>query len=181
MSRPGMVAIVRLPDGTPTGGIHRTYLKDDGSGHIGGPKAKMELGPCRSGVIMLAPIGADGVLGIGEGIETTAAGMQLFGVPSWSALSDSGMKAFGRAIAEGRAPRELKRLLVFADAGPAGEGAAAELRSNAALHGIEAEVKLPRGGDDFADDAAKGLIPETSGQTPDAGNSYTSSISAPVK
>jgi hypothetical protein len=159
MSRPGMVAIVRHPDGTPTGGIHRTYLNDDGSGHLGGPKAKMELGPCRGGVVMLAPIGADGVLGIGEGIETTAAGMQMFGVPGWAAISDSGMKAFGRAIAEGRGPGGLKRLVVFADAGPAGEGAAAELRSNAALHGIEAEVKLPRGGDDFADDLAKGLMP----------------------
>jgi hypothetical protein len=30
--KPTLLAVIRKPDGTPTGGIHRIYLKDDGSG-----------------------------------------------------------------------------------------------------------------------------------------------------
>jgi hypothetical protein len=107
---------------------------------------------------MLAPVGEDGVLGVGEGIETTAAGMQMFGVPGWAALSAGGMRKFGAWLATH--PRAIRRLLVFADAGPVGESAAAGLRATAASAGVPAEVHLPRGGDDFADDLVKGLTPK---------------------
>ncbi|MBV9153867.1 MAG: hypothetical protein JO204_19045, partial [Alphaproteobacteria bacterium] len=57
VGRPGMVTILRRPDnGEPVGGIHRTYLADDGSGKADMPKPKMELGPCAGGVAMLAPM-----------------------------------------------------------------------------------------------------------------------------
>jgi hypothetical protein len=49
---PAIVARVLTPEGHETGGIHRTFLKDDGSHHIGGDQpngpraeAKMMLGP----------------------------------------------------------------------------------------------------------------------------------------
>jgi hypothetical protein len=159
--KPALVAVIRYPDGRPTGGIHRIYLKEDGSYHIGD---KMMLGPV-DGVVMLAPISEDGTIGIAEGIETAAAAMRMFGVPCWSTLSDGGMKKFAAWIAE-RGAGPLKRLVIFADKGAAGESAAAVLRATAEAVGIQAEVRLPRGGDDFNDDLQKGLFPMDGGQVP---------------
>jgi hypothetical protein len=155
--KPALLAVIRHPDGTPTGGIHRIYLKDDGSGHIGD---KMMLGPV-DGVVMLAPVASDGTLGIAEGIETASAAMQLTGVPCWSTLSAGGMRKLGAwlvANPDKLGTLGIKRLIIFADAGEAGEDAAAYLQAHATAAGIAAvEVHLPRGGDDFADDLAKGL------------------------
>jgi len=162
--RPGMVARIRYPDGTPTGGIHRTYLRADGRGKAKGMRnPKMMLGPSDDGVVTLAPIGEDGVLGVGEGIESTAAGMKIFSVPGWACLSAGGMRKF--AIWLSTHPRTVRRLLIFADAGAAGESAAAELFARAEAAGITAELHLPRGGDDLADDLTKGL-PATGGAAP---------------
>jgi Family of unknown function (DUF5906)/Toprim domain len=161
IGKPALVAVVRRPDGTPTGGIHRIYLKDDGSWHV----AKRMLGPCNGGVVMLAPIGADGTLGIAEGIESATAAMQLTGVPCWSGLSAGNMRKMGAALA---LVKGLRRLIVFADIGPDGEGSAAQLRATVAAAGIQAEVCLPQGGDDFADDLAKGLGPPPAPPTPSA-------------
>jgi len=95
------------------------------------------------------------VLGVGEGLETTDAGMQMFGVPGWATLSAGGMRKFGFWLMAN--PKAVRRLLVFADAGTTGEGAATELCALATSVGISTEVHLPRGGDDLADDMAKGL------------------------
>lgn len=159
---PALISIIRHPDGTPTGGIHRTYLREDGSWHTG----KKMLGPS-DGVVMLAPIGAEGELAVGEGIESTAAGMRLFGLPGWAALSAGGLRRFGKWLAAHPGALPLRRLLILADAGPEGESAAAELRSLATEAGIAAEIRMPRGGDDFADDLAKGLLPEAAPAMPD--------------
>ena len=56
-----------LTDGTPTGGVHRTYLREDGGKADDMRSAKMMLGPSDGGVVMLAPISGDGVLGVAEG------------------------------------------------------------------------------------------------------------------
>jgi hypothetical protein len=157
--RPGMVARIRHPDGTPTGGVHRTYLRPDGSAKADDMRqAKMMLGPSDGGVVMLAPKGQHGVLGVAEGIETAAAAATMFaGVPVWAVLSAGGLRKFGAWLATDL--HALRRLLIFADAGPVGESAAAELYAEAKAAGLDAEVYLPRGGDDLADDLAKGLAP----------------------
>jgi len=48
------------------------------------------LGPS-DGVVMLAPMREDGVLGIAEGIETSLAAAKIFGIPTWAALSAGNM------------------------------------------------------------------------------------------
>jgi putative DNA primase/helicase len=156
----GIVCRVRFPDGVFTGGIHRTFLKDDCSWHIGGDKAKMMLGPCDYGVIMLAPISPEGALGIGEGVESTTAGMQLFNVPGWAAMSAGGLRKFSKWLVANPGALGIKRLLIFADRGNDGETAGVDLRNCAAGLGITAEMYLPSGGDDIADDLLKGLVPE---------------------
>lgn len=146
-SRPAMIAIIRTPDGQRTGGIHRTYLRDDGAGKADCHKPKMMLGPVQGGVVMLASI-RDATLGIAEGIESALAASILYGVPVWAGLSDSGVAGF-------RAPPECRRLMIFSDAGDAGARAAAAC---AAGNGhIETIIIHPIGGDDFADDLARRL------------------------
>jgi len=144
--RPAMVAIVRRPDtGKETGGVWRTYLADDGCGKADMPQPKMGLGPAAGGVVQLMSMTADGTLGIGEGVETSIAGAKIFSVPALAALSAGGMRGF-------IFPRGLTRLLIFADRGPDGESAAAELCQRALAAGIDAWFVLPLGDDDFADD-----------------------------
>jgi putative DNA primase/helicase len=152
-AKPALLAVIRYPDGRPTGGIHRTYLMDDGSGRL---DRKM-LGPADGGVVMLDMPLPGGTLSVAEGIESAAAAMQLSGIPCWSTLSAGGMRKFGAWLVASPNVIAISRLVVFADCGNDGETAAAELRDVAIAVGLAVEVYLPRGGDDFADDLVKGL------------------------
>jgi predicted P-loop ATPase len=145
---PGLVAIVRDAAGEPTGGIHRTFLLDDGSGKA--PPGKKMLGPVAGGAVRLAPIGEDGHAGIAEGIETAISASQIFGIPTWAALSADGLKRW-------QWPHEIKRVTIFADVGDAGMQAAAVLADRLNLAGIVNEIIHPLHGDDFNDDLMKGV------------------------
>ena len=87
---PGLVGIVRDGVGNPTGGIHRTFLLEDGSGKA--PPGKKMLGPVAGGSVRLSAIPADGHLGIGEGIETALSAWAIFGIPTWAALSAGNLR-----------------------------------------------------------------------------------------
>jgi hypothetical protein len=63
---PAMVAIVQRPDGQ-FAAIHRTFLKDDGSGKADLDPPKMALGPIRGGAVRLAKTG--NTLAVAEGLE----------------------------------------------------------------------------------------------------------------
>lgn len=149
---PALVARFRYPDGTPSGGIHRIFLEDDGKRYI----KKAMLGPVQGAVVMLSPYGGD-VLGIAEGIETGLSAMQIYGVPVWACGSDSGIRAFGRNLKEtGNAPG-IRRLWIFADRGLAGESAAIDCRLDAMEVGIAVDIYLPASDDDFNKDLMDGL------------------------
>ena len=77
--------------------------------------------------------GADGHLGIAEGIETALAAHAIFGVPTWAALSADGM-------ARWQWPAEVKRVTIFADAGDAGRQAAATLADRLNVADIPSEI-----------------------------------------
>jgi hypothetical protein len=114
----GIVAIVRDEKGERTGGILRIFLTDDGAAKA--PPGKKMLGPVAGGAVQLAPVGADGHLGVAEGVETSLAVMQIFGVPCWATLSTSGMKRWNP-------PANVRRVTIFADAGEPGADAAFDL------------------------------------------------------
>jgi CHC2-type zinc finger protein/Toprim domain-containing protein len=85
---PAMVALMSDPETGKPRGIHRTFLRPDGSGKV----SKMMLGP--AGVIRLCERITNG-LGIAEGIETSLAVSQRVGWgPVWAAGSAGGIRSF---------------------------------------------------------------------------------------
>jgi putative DNA primase/helicase len=147
----GMVAIVRDGSGHPTGGIHRTYLLDDGSAKA--PPGKKMLGPVAGGSVRLAAFPADGRIGVAEGIETALSAQAIFGVPTMAALSADGLRRW-------RWPDGTTHVTIFADAGLAGMQAAATLADQLNLADIPSRIVAPLHGDDFNDDLRHGVTAE---------------------
>jgi predicted P-loop ATPase len=145
---PGMVAIVRDGAGTPTGGIHRTFLLDDGSAKA--PAGKKMLDTVAGGSVRLATLPADGHLGIAEGIETALSAQEIFGVPTWAALSADGLRRW-------QWPDGVALVTIFADAGDAGRQAAATLSDRLNAASIPNRIVGPLYGDDFNDDLRHGV------------------------
>lgn len=82
---PAMVALVRGPDGRPTG-IHRTYLAPGGNGKARVEPNKMMAGTVFTGALRFDPAAA--TMGLGEGIETMASVKQAIpDLACWAALS----------------------------------------------------------------------------------------------
>ncbi|MCE8537933.1 toprim domain-containing protein [Ruegeria pomeroyi] len=146
---PGMLAIPRLANGDPVGGIHRTFLLDDGSGKA--PAGKKMLGTITEAAVRLFPLAKDGHLGVAEGIETALAANVIFGTPVWAALSADGMARF-------KWPEGTRRITIFADAGHTGRQAAATLSDRLNMADIPNEVIAPLHGDDFNDDLLRGAV-----------------------
>jgi hypothetical protein len=86
---PAMVAAIRHSLSGEIIGIHRTWLKLDGSDKAPVKPNKMMLGECKGGAVQLAP--AAPKMAVAEGIETALSVMQASPFPTWAALSTSGM------------------------------------------------------------------------------------------
>jgi hypothetical protein len=149
---PAMVALLSDPvTGEPTGGIHRTFLRPDGSGKAeieGG--AKRMLGPW--GVVRLYEPETAGI-GLGEGIETALAVTQRIGWgPVWAACTAGGFAHVP--------PLVMRTLNLFIDNDDTGvslrEAETCKERWIAA--GLEVVIHEPPEGTDWAD-AARETVP----------------------
>ncbi|TPQ46736.1 P-loop ATPase, partial [Prosthecomicrobium hirschii] len=87
------------------------------------------------------------------------AASQLFGVPTWAALSADGLRRWVW-------PEGLTHVTIFADAGAAGRQAAAILGDRLNLADIPNTIVVPLHGDDFADDLARGATAADYGPHP---------------
>lgn len=149
--RPAMVALLSDPkSGELTGGIHRTFLKPDGSGKAAIDRPKMMLGPW--GVVRLYDPETAGI-GIAEGIETALAVAPRIGWgPVWAACTAGGFTKLP--------PLAMRTLNIFIDCDDDGvslrEAEACAERWVAA--GLEVLIHEPPEGSDWAD-AAKGIAP----------------------
>jgi putative DNA primase/helicase len=141
---PAMVARVDNIDGELIG-VHRTYLRPDGSGKADIESAKAMLGQTAGGAMRLAP--AAELLMAGEGIETALAAMQATAQPAWAALSTSGLVAL-------RLPPMVRTVIICADndANGAGERAARTAAQRWLGEGRRVRIAMPpEPGTDFAD------------------------------
>jgi putative DNA primase/helicase len=140
---PAMVARVDGLDGEPVA-VHRTWLARGEDG-VWRRRDRASLGPIAGGAVRLAPA-AETVL-VGEGIETTLAGMVATELPGWTAISTSGLVAL-------RLPPEVCGVILLADhdRNGAGQRAAHAAAQRLLAQGRRVRIALPpQTGWDFAD------------------------------
>lgn len=138
-----MIANFMGPDGKGVT-IHRTYLENDRKANIEKPKKLMpHAGEMAGGAVRLFPY--KDVLGIAEGIETAIAAAQLFGIPTWAALS--------AGMLEQWEPPEVGEVIIFGDRDNSytGQKAAYVLANRLAIKGVNVNVEIPISTGDWAD------------------------------
>ncbi|OYX78186.1 MAG: hypothetical protein B7Y82_04720 [Sphingomonadales bacterium 32-65-25] len=139
---PAMVGLVEGGDGWA---VHRTYLRDDGTGKAAVEPAKAMLGATAGGAVRLS--GGPGRLVVAEGIETALAllcGLSDGPAMVWAGLSTSGLRGL-------HLPAQPGRLTIACDGDAAGRAAALALAERAhALRWTVATID-PGDGADFND------------------------------
>lgn len=142
---PAMIARIRGPGGRAMG-LHRTYLKTDGSGKAdlqGG--AKMMLGAASGGSVRFGP--DQRVIALAEGIETALSIARASRLTVWATLSTSGMK--GLILPP---PPVAEVVVICADHDAAGLAAAEQVAGHLEAHGRAVSVITPpKEGQDFND------------------------------
>ena len=141
---PTMVAsVTRVFERLPCG-IHRTYLKFDGTGKATDCEPKMMLGPCGGGAVWLAKLSE--ALIVAEGIETALSALQATGLPTCAALSTSGLE---KLILP---PMPHARVLIIAvDSDPSGIKAAYSAAERWCREGRDVRMAMPPAGSDLND------------------------------
>jgi putative DNA primase/helicase len=149
--RPAMLALVEHAEHGRVA-VHCTFLAIDGSAKATIDPNRKFFGPVRGGAVRLGQIRRGEWLVIGEGIETTAAAMDLFAIPSgWAALSAGGMRNLVL-------PRQAERIVIAVDNDEVGRGAARDAAWLWQQEGRTVRVALPpTPGTDF-DDVIRGAF-----------------------
>lgn len=142
---PAMVAAVQASDGRITG-VHRTFIKHDGSGKAIVSEAKLSLGLIAGGAIRLGAAGRD--LAIGEGIETCLSFMQAHRIPAWSALSAGNLCS---VIVPPLPIAAIVYICQDLDANRAGEKAAERAAERLSSEGRTVKIATPFAGKDMND------------------------------
>lgn len=137
---PAMLALMTCPHRNVPVGVHRTFLRADGTDRLRDERGKAMLG--RAGVIRLTP-DDEVTLGVGltEGIETGLAVIQRLGWrPIWVATSAGAIGTF--PVLAG-----IQAVTIFADCDAAGQRAAETCARRWAEAGREAVIATPPKGD----------------------------------
>jgi hypothetical protein len=111
-TQPAMVAAVWSADGMAHG-LHCTFLTSDGCKAFG-DRSRLMFGRTGAGAARLEDLQSD-VLAVAEGIETALGFASVKGVPTWAALSTSGLRAFVP-------PPFVRKLLIASDSDDGGAG-----------------------------------------------------------
>lgn len=140
-----VAAAVRLGPEDITG-VHRTFLRADGSGKAPLLPDKMTLGKIRGAAVQLAAAGPQ--LAVSEGIETGLSVLQATGIPTWAALSTGGVMTLVL-------PPEVKQVFIAADADEVGLKAAEAAAWRWFKEDRRVRIIKPPKGTDFNDLARK--------------------------
>jgi phage/plasmid primase-like uncharacterized protein len=131
---PAMVARIDSADGELIG-IHRTFLRPDGSGKADIEPAKAMLGRAAGAAVHLGELQPDKPLIIAEGVESALAAMELTQWPAWAALSSIGIKKL-------IPPAEARDIVIAADRDRSGVGERAARRAAGRWFGEGRRVRL---------------------------------------
>lgn len=131
---PALIAAVCTPQGDLSA-VEIAYLDPDGRAarDLRLPRKTVGVVPPGSS-IRLCP--AAGSMLVAEGVATTLSAMARFRLPGWALMSAGNLAAW-------RAPPGVRRVLIAADRGRAGEAAAARLQRRLEAASLEAAVHLP--------------------------------------
>jgi len=141
---PAMLAQIRDSKGDALG-VHRTFLKPDGSGKAEVTPAKMMLGPSSGGAVRFGP--DNRVIALAEGIETALSVSRASRLTVWATLSTSGLK--GLILPP---PPVAEVVIIAADHDEAGLAAAEVTAARLEAEGRAVSVIYPpKPGADFND------------------------------
>jgi putative DNA primase/helicase len=133
-TRAGMLAAIR-DQNAQVSAVEITYLDPDGRRASGLHLPRKTIGVIRPGAaVRLDPAGPD--LVVGEGVFTVLSASERFALPGWALLSAGNLGLWSP-------PPGVRRVLIAADRGPAGEAAAARLVRRLIAAGVAAEIRLP--------------------------------------
>lgn len=124
-------------------GVHRTWLRPDGSGKAAVKPQKAALGPISGGAVRLAPTLSEKII-LAEGIETGLSVFQATGVATWATLGTSGLRGL-------RLPDCVREAIIAADSDEPGERAACQAAARFMHEGRKVRIARPSGAKDFND------------------------------
>lgn len=136
LTLPALVAAVTVAPSPLVVAIHRTFLSFDGTRKTDVGQPKLSLGPIGGGAVRLAAAGQH--LVIAEGLETALSAQEITGLPTWAALSTSGLVAL-------HLPSWVKEVTIAADHDESGKGieAAKEAARRWTLQGRLVRITAP--------------------------------------
>ena len=133
-TRPALVAAIRDVNGRLCA-VELVYLDPDGRSarRLRLPRKIVGVVPPGAAVRLALP---GSVMVVGEGVMTTLSASARFGLPGWALLSAGSLACW-------TAPGSVRRVLVAADRGPAGETAAGRLCRRLRAQGMAVSMRLP--------------------------------------
>lgn len=142
--------------------LHRTYITSSGHKASIHPVKKLTCSTVpnltSSGALIKLRPATSGIVGIAEGIETSLAANELFGIPTWSAINTS-------ILQNAKLPDNIHTVHIFADndsnsTSNAGFISANKLKDTLVARGKNVTLHLPSSSGDFLDalQHIKGLI-----------------------
>jgi putative DNA primase/helicase len=133
-TRPALVARIDDAAGRLTA-VEVVYLDPNGRQALGLAVARKTVGRVPPGSAVRLATPAKRML-VAEGVMTTLSAMRLFGLPGWALGSAHNLSAW-------TPPAEARRILIAADRGAVGEGAADRLRRRLEAIGLSSRIVSP--------------------------------------
>ncbi len=150
----GMVCKIQSASGEVIS-LHRTFLRDGMKAPVGSPrKVLTPIRTLNGGAIRLYP--ATTLVGLAEGIETSIAAHEEFGIPVWSVMNTNGLETFDP-------PEGIKSILILGDNDQnfAGQKAAYYAANKLVLKEYQVRVDIPAtSGNDWLDEFVKNAVAE---------------------
>ena len=133
-TRPALIARISNIEDRLTA-VEISYLEPNGLPATGLKLRRKTVGVVPPGAaVRLSPLAAEML--VGEGVVTTLSAIDRFQLPGWALLSANNLSTW-------TPPVQLRRLLIAADRGAAGEGAAVRLLRRLQALGLNARIVWP--------------------------------------